>query len=261
MTLTGASEDLWLRWFQRGQDSRVEAVFFPHAGGSATYYRTLAALLPPWANALAVQYPGRQDRRSEPPIDNIPELTDRIARVLSARAERPLVFFGHSMGAVLAFEVARLLEGGSDRPLAGLIVSGRHAPSVARVEWLHRQGDAVMIEELSALGGTHAEFLRVPELWEMVALSVRADYRAIETYKYEPGPALGCPLSVLVGAADPRVSMHDAQAWERHTSMGFRFRVFPGGHFYLAEPTAELRTALAEDLQWFVPEITRSGRA
>jgi pyochelin biosynthetic protein PchC len=103
-----------------------------------------------------------QDRRIEPPIDNIPESVGRIAEMLLPGAARSRVFFAHSMGAVFAFEVGRLLAATMDRPPAGVIASGRRVPSVSRQETLHLKGDAAMVEELTALGGTHAEFLRDP---------------------------------------------------------------------------------------------------
>jgi len=253
MTQLADDEKLWLRVLAQDSDNPLETVFFPHAGGSAGYFRKLAMSLTKWVDSVAVQYPGRQDRRHEPPVDTIPELADRIAEVLSANPSRPRLFFGHSMGAVLAFEVARLLEG---TPPVGLIVSGRRAPSVTRVETLHRDGDDAMITELVKLGGTDAAFLRVPELWEMVAPSIRADYRAIETYRGEPGATVACPVSVFVGDSDPRVSQAEARIWERHTEGDFRLRVVAGGHFYLGEPTAEVHSAIVEEIRWLTARST-----
>jgi surfactin synthase thioesterase subunit len=244
-------EELWLRPFRRVTGSRVEMVFLPHAGGSATFFRKLADALPPRVDMSAVQYPGRQDRRGERPIDSIPVLATQIAQVLSPRMSRGLVLFGHSMGAVLAFEAARHLERDTGQPLTGLMASGRRAPSIHAGESLRLGGDVGLREELRALGGTDDEFLRIPELWDMIAPTLRADYQAIESYRYVPGPPLGCPVSVLIGDRDPRVSVAEAQAWQQHTSNRFRLRVFPGGHFYLADPAPELTSAITGDLAWF----------
>lgn len=257
MTVTQETEQLWLRGFRRDPAGRIEVVFLPHAGGSAGFFRKLAESLPSWIDTSAVQYPGRQDRRGEPAVDSIPVLARRIADVLSARDSGPVALFGHSMGAVLAFEIARIVQQRPGHRIAGVIASGRRAPSVRRTEEVRLGDDSALIAELATLGGTQSEFLRDRELWEMVAPSVRADYRAIQSYEYRQGAVLNCPLSVLVGRSDPRVSLTDARAWQPFTDNGFRFRVFPGGHFYLAEPTTRLSAAIAEDLAWFASDHTR----
>src|SRR4051794_9909349 len=140
-----AQRELWLRRFHPAPQAAARLVCLPHAGGSASYYHPLSAALSPAVEAVAVQYPGRQDRRSEPLVDDLLVLADRLADAL-ADEPGPLALFGHSMGAVLAFEVARRLER-EGREIAALFVSGRRAPTAHRDEWLHRVGDAELLDE------------------------------------------------------------------------------------------------------------------
>ncbi|GAB3888271.1 alpha/beta fold hydrolase [Kibdelosporangium lantanae] len=237
VTVTENTRDRWLRPMHRGADSELEVIFLPHAGGSATFFRDLSAQLPEWVDRFAVQYPGRQDRRAERPVDSITGLAERIVEILLPRTGKPLVLFGHSMGAAVAFEVARVLDRRTGPVVAGLVASGRPAPSARPVDGRHPVDDKAIRRELVRHGGTGMAFLRDPELWDMIIPVLRADYRAVGTYEYQPGPPLGCPLSVLVGDSDVSVPVPAARRWQRHTSRGFRLRVFPGGHFYLAEPT------------------------
>lgn len=226
--------DAWLRRYHPADDATVTLVCFPHAGGSASYYFPVSAALAPGVRVLAVQYPGRQDRRGEASADSVEQLADAIAAALRPELTGSSAFFGHSMGAVLAFEVARRL----DREPDTLFVSGRRAPSRTRPESLHTATDEAVLAELKRLDGTDARVIGDAELLRMILPALRADYRVIETYRPDPDAQVGCPIVALVGDADPRSTPEEAGAWARHTTGEFALHVFPGGHFYLAAQQA-----------------------
>ena len=208
-------------------------ICFPHAGGSASYYLPLSKGLAPHAEVLVLQYPGRQDRGREPFVDNIPDLADQVFNALLPVSGRPFAFFGHSMGAVVAYEVARRFHEHTETGPAMLFPSGRRAPSCYRPGDIHLRDDAGIVAELHNVGGTASRALADPDVLEMILPAVRNDYHAIETYLYSPGPLLPTPVTVLVGSSDPQTSIDDAAAWREHTTGEFNLRVFPGGHFYL----------------------------
>lgn len=232
----------WTRRFQPAPEARTRLVCFPHAGGSATFYFPVAKAMAPEVDVLAIQYPGRQDRRSEPSVDSIHTLADLVVEELTGWADRPLTLFGHSMGAMVAYEVAGRLEQRGTAPL-GLFASGRRAPSMYRDETVHLRDDDGIIAEMQKLSGTDAEILANEELLRMILPAVRSDYRAVETYRQRPGqPPLDCPVVTLIGDNDPQVTMDEARAWEQHTTGEFQLRTFPGGHFYInAHAQAVLR--------------------
>lgn len=232
-TVTGT----WVRRFQPAPDAESRLICFPHAGGSATFYFPVAAALAPRTEVLAIQYPGRQDRRTEPCIDDIRVLADLVVEELELCVDQPITLFGHSLGATLAFEVALRLEALGVVPL-GLLASGRRAPSCFRDERVHLSDDDNLVATLKRMAGTDAQMLGDEELLRMILPAVRSDYRAAETYRYRPGPALTCPIVALTGDDDSEVTLDEARAWEEHTTGGFRLRVFPGGHFYLNEQAA-----------------------
>lgn len=249
MTGRGAGLDaVWIRTFHEARPCAVRLVCFPHAGGSASFYLPLADALASSVSVLAVQYPGRQDRRREAPISSIEELAERVYEVLRPIAGEPLALFGHSMGAVVAFEVARRLRrAGCPTPIR-LMVSGRRPPSVYRDERVHRLPDADLIAELRLLGAPNLELLADQEIAAMVMPSIRNDYQAIESYQYRIGPKLDCPMTVLVGDQDPRVSVAGARSWAEHTTGASEFQVFPGGHFFLAEQPGRVADVVAAAL-------------
>ncbi|MFF0451438.1 thioesterase II family protein [Streptomyces sp. NPDC004609] len=252
MTNALAAQELWIRRYHPApQDTDLSLVCLPHAGGSASYFRPLAGALASVAEVLAVQYPGRQDRRAEPPITSIPLLADEILAVLESLPRRRLVLFGHSMGACLAFEVARRIEQRSSLEVLGLVASGRTAPPKLRDRGVRSMDDDGVIAEIRRLNGTDDRLLLDDDVIRMITPAIRGDYEAVESYRYEPGPRLRCPLSVLVGDDDPQVTLVEAEEWGDHTESGFTLRSFPGGHFYLAEQSAQVTQALTEDLARF----------
>lgn len=226
--------DRWIRRFHEGAPGAPRLVCFPYAGGSASYYFGVSAALRPAIEVLAVQYPGRQDRLDEPVIEDIELLAERVAAALADGAGRPTAFFGHSMGALVAYEVARRWERQGTGP-THLYASGRRAPSLPGDDDAYPHGDAALVAEVTALGGPSTDLLAEPDLAELLLPSIRGDYAALERYRHRPGPPLRCPVTVLTGDADPKVSLAEARGWAAHTTGRFELRVFPGGHFYLGE--------------------------
>ncbi|MFE5772443.1 thioesterase II family protein [Streptomyces sp. NPDC056485] len=250
-TLQGAGA--WIRRFQPSPDAPHRLVCFPHAGGAATYWFPTAQALAPEVDVLAVQYPGRQDRRGEPCVESIETLADHAAEEVLAWSDRPVTLFGHSMGAMVAFETARRLEE-RGRPAAGLVVSGMRAPSRARGGSGRAQAAeaAETEEELVAgilrLQGTDAAVLEDPELVRMILPTIRSDYRAAESYRWRPGPPLRTPIAVLTGTEDPHVERGQAAAWREHTAGPFSLTVFPGGHFFLNEHADDVRKVVTDHI-------------
>lgn len=242
-------EDLWIRRYHPAQDSAVRLLCLPHAGGSASFYFPVAQALAPRVEVLAVQYPGRQDRRLEPCVDSIPELADQLLPLVAAQwTDRPLALFGHSMGAALAFELAGLLERAGVVP-AILFASGRRAPSrFLLTDDLHERSDEELLAEVRRLAGTDSRLLGDDEVVRMVLPAIRSDYRAASLYRPDRVHRVSCPVTALVGDDDPKAPLDDVKAWQDHTSGDFAMKVYPGGHFYLTERAPELIQYLSRTL-------------
>ncbi|NKQ24069.1 thioesterase II family protein [Streptomyces galbus] len=237
----------WTRRFVEVPQGVPRLVCFPHAGGSAASFRPLAQALAPKAEAWCVQYPGRQDRRHEPFLDSVPALADAAFAALRHELDGPFAFFGHSLGAVVAFEVARRFEQLTAQGPGRLIVSARRAPSIVRDERVHQRDDAGLIRELDRLGGTASALLADADMRALVLPVVRADYRAVETYRPHPESAqVTCPISVFAGKDDPVAPLPEVRAWEAHTVSHTEVRAFPGGHFYLDDDPGAVARALLD---------------
>ncbi|GAQ52592.1 thioesterase II family protein [Streptomyces acidiscabies] len=238
----------WIRRFAAAEDAPYRVVCFPHAGGSASYFLPVAKALAPGAEVLAIQYPGRQDRRHEAGVTSIVDLAGTIASVLLPRwLDRPTVLFGHSMGASVAFEVARRLERAGTVPLA-LFVSGRVAPTRIRPETVHLRDDAGLLAEVRKLSGTDERVFGDDELVRLFLPTLRSDYTAVETYRFIPGPLLDTPIHAHLGDADPRVTPDEAADWREQTNGPFTLRTYTGGHFYLNAHSAQVIQAITEAL-------------
>jgi len=256
VTALNEKSSRWIRRFHAADDAAVRLVCLPHAGGSATAYfpfSRAAAEAGLDADVIAVQYPGRQDRRGERCFDELAAMADVIADDLGPWFDRPVALFGHSMGATLGYEVARRLQARGTRPL-GLFASACPAPSVPRAESVHQLDDDGLITALKEISGTDSADSALfgdDELLRMVLPAVRGDYTAVETYRPGPGPELDCPVHVLLGADDPVVDLAEAGAWRAHTTGDCAVEVLAGGHFYLnAQLDGVLTTVAARLRDW-----------
>lgn len=254
MIETPRDEGGWLRRVAAAPDPRIRLVCLPHAGGAASAYRGWAPFAPRGVEVLAVQYPGRGDRYGDPVSRDLDTLAADVAAAVDAMPGRlPVVLFGHSMGALVAYETARVLAA-RGRPAVRLVVSGRRAPTVRWGGTLHRQDDAALLADLERHGGTAPELLADDDMRRTVLACLRDDYRLVETHRTAPGPGPGCPVSVFSGDADPELHPAEAEAWHRlgdddgrrtaGAGTGDGLRVFRGGHFYLAERPAEVVEAI-----------------
>ena len=236
----------WLRRFHPAPAAAVRLVCFPHAGGSATYFRQLSAALSPAVDVQAVQYPGRQERHMEPLIADLATLAAMTAQVVLPDG-RPTAFFGHSMGATVAFEVARRWEQ-QDRILLGLFASGRRAPSIPPKDRVALDTDDDVLLELAKLDGTDPRLLDDEDVRQMILPVIGNDYRAAESYRCRPGATVRCPIVMLRGASDPRVSEPEADGWRLHTAGSFTAHTFAGGHFYIDSNIAAVAGLIAGEL-------------
>jgi pyochelin biosynthesis protein PchC len=239
--------DDWIRIYQPAAADAPCLVCLPHAGGAATAFVGLAKRLAPQFEVLAVQYPGRQDRRHEPCITDICALADAIQVALMPFAGRQLALFGHSMGALVGYELAQRLERDDDKRLLGFLASGRRAPSSSRLE-MAPTTDEEILADLQHLSGTDVRVLRDEGMLEIILPPLRADYGAVERYQPDPGDSIHCPTIVCVGDSDPLTTIAEAEGWRHHVDAPFQLRVFAGGHFYLNECEDDLAQLLAQQL-------------
>jgi pyochelin biosynthesis protein PchC len=231
--------DLWARRFHPADNAATQLLCLSHAGGSASYFFGVSKALSPEIDVVAAQYPGRQDRLREPCLNSVDDLADGLVAALKPLTARPITIFGHSLGATLGFEVARRLEAQGVRPTA-LFASGRAAPHRLRESKDHLKDDAGLVAAVKNLGGTETAVLDDEDLLAMVLPAIRADYTAVETYVYRPGPRLTCPIIALTGSGDPKVTPEDADGWRDYTTGAFELVVYPGGHFYLTDHMTDI---------------------
>ncbi|MEW2516837.1 thioesterase II family protein [Actinacidiphila alni] len=251
MTSTPVTKSPWLRTFRAAGDRPPTLVLFPHAGGGAGFYRSLAERFPADVEVRAVQYPGREARAGEPLIDDMDTLADLATDALLPLLDRRFAILGHSMGALVAYEVTRRLEALGAEP-ERLFVSARHPPAAHGMTSRDRHllDDDRFADVLRDTGGTPPALLDDPEMRAYLLPIVRNDYRLIETYVPSPGPPLRTGMVSIAAEQDGTVSTAQVEGWRRTTSGSFEHLTFPGGHFYLLEQPAEVTSLVIGRLGW-----------
>ncbi len=238
----------WLARPRPNPSASRRVVCFPHAGGSASFYRPWVQHLPPGHELLAVQYPGRENRYAEPLIPTADEIAAATARALLAEPVRDTVLFGHSMGAALAYETLRLLEAEGATHFTRLCVSGRRITDFPEESDPAPRTDDELLTAMSELGGTQAAVLREPDLRELFLPIIRNDYHLIDAYRPPRDAApLRADVIALIGTDDPQVDQRQAKEWAAVTAGTFAWHAFPGGHFYLMDHTRQVIDLITRD--------------
>ena len=229
--------------------ARMRLITFPYAGGGPSVFSAWPRSLPSDVELCAVLMPGRETRLLEAPIARWDGLIDQLIATVAPWMDRPTMFFGHSLGAIVAFELARQLPAGLRPLLLHLFVSGRRAPHVLLNEpTTYNLPEPEFVRELKRLAGTPEEVLQSPEMMEVYLPLLRADFALSETYAYQDGAPLTIPISAYGGDTDSHVSTDDVAAWRRYTIGAFRHVTLAGGHFFLNDNRSALLSQLTHEL-------------
>lgn len=240
-------------WFERhaARGTTAARLFcIPHAGGSGYAYRDWMPHLPESVELLGVRLPGRGSRQREPAYVRMEPLVSALGAAILEHVDKPFALFGHSMGALIAFELSARLAQRGLLPLH-LFVSGTRPPHFSRNEpELHRLPPESFLEELRHLNGTPLEILEDESMMSGLLPVLRADFELVETYPARARPAVYCPITALGGTEDQLVSEQQLQEWSLYTRLAFRCRLFPGDHFFInsleSEVLALIKTTLLE---------------
>jgi medium-chain acyl-[acyl-carrier-protein] hydrolase len=239
----------WLPALRHRPQAQARLFCFPYAGGSVASYVEWADRLPQTIDVRPVQVPGRWNRSHEPPLTRPEDIVNALLPVLLPLLDRPFVMFGHSMGALLAFEMTRTLRRGKHPLPAHLFVSGRRAPQIPDLDLPSADlPDAEFIAELRKFNGTPDEVLESAELMALVLPSLRADFAVCRAYAYESEPPLALPITVTSGEDDDESEPGYLEAWREQTTGRCEVRTYPGDHFYLRAATGSLIELVHEAL-------------
>ena len=232
----------WLKTLEPTSPFRGNLIAFHHAGGNYLAYRNWYYLRENGVRLCLVSLPGRLEQISTPCVVEHKYAVEQIFEQITSLLDEPYIMFGHSMGAVLAYEVAHsIVEHGRPLPLH-LFVSGSCSPSLDRLDDdLVSISDEEFVKKVVSFGGMSKAIVENQELLDIILPALRADFRLIDDYSYRQRPALPIPLSLLCGDNDPRVPVTHTDKWEEETSLKFSKYLFSGGHFYLQDAAHERR--------------------
>lgn len=243
------SSDKWTVVPRRNPDPRLRLFCFPYAGGGAATYRTWGDVLPMDIEVHAVQLPGREWRLKDEPYRSVFPLVEELATVLKDDFDAPFAFLGHSLGALISFELARELRRRGNALPERLFLSAHRAPHLPKEQpSIHADRDEEFYEGLRKLEGTPEELLANEELMQLLLPALRADFAMAETYECPPEPPLDCPMSVFGGLGDEMTDRPKLEAWAEHTTGEFKLRMLPGGHFFVDESRDLILRAVFQDL-------------
>ena len=227
----------WLSCSTPNPQARLRLFCFPYAGGAARIYQHWSAALPPAVEVCAIELPGHGRRLIEPPITRLDQLVDHLGAALLPRLNQPFMFFGHSLGGLIAFELTQWLRS-RQWPLPELlVVSAARAPHLPLTEpLLHHLPKAAFLAELDRYGGTPQAIIQNDELMELLLPTLRADFALLETYRYQAQAPLSCAIAAIGGNQDAIVSLDDVRPWQIHTAAQFSLDAITGDHFFVHQP-------------------------
>ncbi|MFJ8312136.1 MULTISPECIES: thioesterase II family protein [unclassified Streptomyces] len=224
-------------WRARRPNSRHRLICFPHAGGGASAFADWVHALPADIEVVAIQLPGRQSRILEDPATEVEPLVQEVTEALRPLLTGSFSFFGHSCGALLAYEVAQLLYAEAGPRPEHLFMSAQPSPAAAALRpKIHSLSEEEFRAEVMRLGGFNEEVALDEDAMDELIPTVLADFALWEQHAMTIGPLIDSPITVMVGEADVRAPLDTIEGWGDHTSAGFDTQIYPGGHFYLFDP-------------------------
>jgi surfactin synthase thioesterase subunit len=231
------------------QAGEIRLYCLPPAGGGAATYRTWPESLPVGIAVYRVQPPGRETRFREPFCTNLEQYIRVLVGLIEEQPEVPFALFGHSMGALLAYEAAHRLREETGREPSHLFVSAFASPASGLPPPIHRLPDDQFIEQLrTRYGAIRDEILEHPEILELMLPIVRADLALLSTYRYRERPLLDCPVTAVGGTRDPWVTERGLGEWRGMTRGAFALHMLPGGHFYIDSAAGRVAGIVAASL-------------
>ncbi len=244
------------QWFvcpQPNPRADVRLFLFPYAGGTPTAFNKWSAEFPGNVETNIVHYPGRGSRFNEAPIKNFSVLVEGIYRAILPIVDKPFIFFGHSMGGMIAFELARTLHRQNNLQPKILFVASCAAPQLPNPNLpIHKLSDTEFIKSLLELNGISADVINHSELMELLLPSLRADFEAIENYKYIPDERrLTCPIITFGGSDDSRIQPEHLEGWSYQTSASFKSQYFSGDHFFINTVRQSIIAAMVAEIKSF----------
>jgi medium-chain acyl-[acyl-carrier-protein] hydrolase len=247
----------WLAEPRPNPGAGLRLFCFPYSGADASIFATWADNLPAAVEVWPVRFPGRGTRLAEPPFTRLGPLVQAIANALLPYLVMPFAFFGHSLGALVSFELARRLRKLHGLGPAQLFVSGHSAPQIPDRETpIHALPEPEFLEKLRQLNGTPEAVLAHSELRQLILPGLRADFAMCEAYVYEEDASLECPIAAFGGLQDDHVSRDQLEAWRAQTTARFTLRMFPGDHFYINTARPLLLRVIAQELYQLMSKVS-----
>jgi medium-chain acyl-[acyl-carrier-protein] hydrolase len=239
----------WLMYQKSRPQARLRLFCFPYAGGGALMFRDWHTELPPTVEVYPVQLPGHGNRMREQPFTDLFQLVEAAAKELLPYFDKPFAFFGHSMGAIISFELSRLLRRMNGPLPRHLFISGSRAPQIPDPRPpTYNLPDSEFLQRLEELKGTPVEVLENAELLQLILPVVRADLTMCQTYDYLEEPPLSISITAYGGLQDEEVSRAFLEAWQAQTTVFFKTRMLPGDHFFLNTVRQLFLHTLIQDL-------------
>jgi len=229
--------------------ARLRLFCFPYAGGGPSIFRTWASQLGPQIAVARALLPGRESRLREAACTSMEPIIEALTRDIFPYLDRPFAFFGHSMGGLISFELARRLRRQYGLEPCHLFISGRRAPQLPLTDpQIHDLPEPEFLAEVERLNGTPREVLAHAELRGLMIPLLRADFAVCQNYSYLAGPPFKCPITVLGGLQDDDVSLADIEAWRVQTTASCSVRMFPGDHFFINSQQAAILKVVGHSL-------------
>jgi Predicted thioesterase involved in non-ribosomal peptide biosynthesis len=239
----------WFAYWHPNPQARLRLFCFPYAGGGASVFGSWSNLLPPWVEVCPIQLPGRENRVNEAPFKRLSVLLEELIEDLLPVFDLPFAFFGHSMGALISFELTHRLQQCNLSLPSQLFISGFGAPQAPDPQPpIHQLPLEEFVAAVRRYNGTPEEVWQHEELVKLLLPYLRADFEICETYIYQPDILLPMPITVYGGHQDPGIKLERLKAWREQTTKTCAVHMLPGDHFFLHSSRDQLLRTLSQEL-------------